>query len=103
MISYDRFVIDVKNNCFDYPSLAKYSAIIESVNYAGIDSVNEIAKYLAHILHESGGFRYKEEIRYAGSINPPEYQGDSSRHNKSYHSRGYILQLQRGIKRHLWQ
>ena len=79
------------SNGFDAPSQEKYNAFIESANYAGIDSVDEIAKYLAHLLHESGGFRHKEEIRYAGSTkNPPEYQGDPSRPNKSYHGRGYI-------------
>ena len=91
MISYDQFVAAVKNNGFESPSLAKYNAFIESANYAGIDSVDELAKYLAHILHESGGFRYKEEIAFAGSThNPPGYTGDPSRPNKSYHGRGYI-------------
>ena len=60
-----------------------------AVTYADIESKDELAKFLAHLLHESGGLRYREELAYAGKTTSP-YEGDTCRPNKSYHGRGYI-------------
>ncbi|XP_046399308.1 endochitinase At2g43610-like [Ischnura elegans] len=53
-------------------------------------SLNELAMFLAQLIHESAGFRYKEEIAYAGRRNHGQYRDHCSLPGKDYHGRGYI-------------
>lgn len=73
MITEAEFRTAVKG-CDGVPS-GKYNAFINSVNYAGISSKRECAMYLANLLHESGGLRYKVEINKTVPV---------------YYGRGYI-------------
>ncbi|XP_046399446.1 chitinase 4-like [Ischnura elegans] len=55
-------------------------------------SLDELAMFLAHLIHESGGFQHTEEEKFAGIRDHREYsvRGDCSQPGKVYHGRGYI-------------
>nr|ALV66651.1 putative endochitinase 2 [Spalangia endius] len=53
-------------------------------------SRGELAMFLAQLIHESGGFQYKEEIAYAGNNHHNAYVDNVGLPGKTYHGRGYI-------------
>ncbi|XP_046398677.1 endochitinase At2g43620-like [Ischnura elegans] len=58
--------------------------------YTSDFSRNELAMFLAQLIHESGGFQFKEEIAYADKRNHGQYRDNHSLPGKDYHGRGYI-------------
>ncbi|KAM0679326.1 hypothetical protein BDAP_000193 [Binucleata daphniae] len=59
----------------------------------GTNNLNEASMLLAHMIHETGGFVYREELF---ALNNPEeakkaYSGEKGLKSKSYHGRGFIM------------
>nr|ALV66650.1 putative endochitinase 1 [Spalangia endius] len=50
----------------------------------------ELAMFLAQLIHESGGFQYKEEIQFVGNNWHTSYKDNVGLPGKTYHGRGYI-------------
>jgi len=88
-ITFTQFQKAVTSNGFSTPTQAQYNAFISQYKSAGgITSNRELAMFLAEILHESGGLRYKSEI----ACTPPNSCGGSYDWNGKYqfYGRGYI-------------
>nr|ALV66659.1 putative endochitinase 1 [Spalangia cameroni] len=65
--------------------------IYEHFNKATISfSREELAMFLAQLIHESGGFQYREEIQYAGNNWHSAYKDNVGLPGKTYHGRGFI-------------
>ncbi|KAI4479712.1 hypothetical protein M0804_010762 [Polistes exclamans] len=82
---------DVKNALEDlgyHPVSSYLKAIVDEANDSFGDK-NEAVMFLAQTAHETGGFRYIEEIAYAGSGRIASEYG-SGAPGKSYHGRGFI-------------
>ena len=96
-VSQGEFNDAVTQNGFPRPSDAQYRGYVDSLSKGGIGNKMEAGMFLAQILHESGGLRYKEEIRCtSGGQSCEEYQtGDwtdcwRSRPGKRFYGRGYL-------------
>lgn len=72
------------NACGYYPDTFPAELLIEKLN--GLNSRNEAAMFLAHVFHESEGFKYKEEINRSNN-----YMSSLGDKDKSYHGRGYMM------------
>ncbi|KAI4495990.1 hypothetical protein M0802_008205 [Mischocyttarus mexicanus] len=71
-----------------YPVPSYVTAIVDEANNV-FDDENEAVMFLAQTAHETGGFRYIEEIDYAGSNQIAAAYGYGAP-GKSYHGRGFI-------------
>lgn len=71
-----------------HPVSSYLNAIVEEANDTFGDK-NEAVMFLAQTAHETGGFRYIEEIAYAGSGRIASEYGTGAP-GKSYHGRGFI-------------
>lgn len=84
-VSWDEFKNAVKKNGFPTPKRDQYDGFVRSLGDAGIKDKREAAMYLAQMIHESGGFRHKENQDYMRHKGSKSY---ADRHR--YHARGYI-------------
>ncbi|KAI4482450.1 hypothetical protein M0802_013693 [Mischocyttarus mexicanus] len=72
-----------------YSPITSYvNAIVDEANNSFADE-NEAVMFLAQTAHETGGFRYIEEIKYADSNRIATEYGTGAP-GKSYHGRGFI-------------
>ncbi|XP_055350780.1 uncharacterized protein LOC129597321 [Paramacrobiotus metropolitanus] len=77
LVSKDEFRQAVTSNGFPQPTDAQYESFAKGAPNGKITSRRELAMFLANILHESGGLRYKKQISPQ-----PEYE--------KYYGRGYM-------------
>ncbi|XP_015189952.1 PREDICTED: acidic endochitinase SP2-like [Polistes dominula] len=70
------------------PKESYLEAIIMETNHS-LSNANEAVMFLAQTAHETGGFRYIEEIAYAGT-DEIAYEYGWGAPGKSYHGRGFI-------------
>ena len=61
LITYHEFKKALTSCGFSAPNESTFHNFMAAVTYADIESKDELAKFLAHLLHESGGLRYREE------------------------------------------
>lgn len=76
------------------PTEDQYNKFSIGLRHSSIDSKREIAMFLAHIIHESGGLVFKQELAALNNPNDSNYdyiQYDRPYANgKRYYGRGYI-------------
>ena len=53
-------------------------------------SIGELAMFLAQLIHESGGFQFKEELAFRNKRNHGEYVDSVGFPGRDYHGRGFI-------------
>ncbi|XP_043497347.1 acidic endochitinase SP2-like [Polistes fuscatus] len=85
---------DVKNalEAVGYHPISAYlTAIVEEANNS-FDDIIEAVMFLAQTTYETDGFRYIEEIAYAGSDKIATEYGEGEP-GKSYHGRGFFQLL----------
>ncbi len=91
LITYEQFKRAVTACGYDVPSKEKYIPFVSRAGKNGkISSKRELAMFLANILHESGGLRYKREIRCEGNGCPGDYRSDGDAPGVYYFGRGFI-------------
>ena len=93
-ITWDEFKDAFTRNRFLVPKRSHYEDFIEGIElYGNVTCKREAAMFLAQLLHESGGLRYKAEIRC--NVNPKNCIADYRTpeldvKGKQYYGRGYI-------------
>lgn len=93
-VTWDEFKDAFTRNRFPAPKRTHYEDFIDGVElYGNVTSKREAAMFLAQLLHESGGLRYKAEIRC--NVNPKSCLMDYRTpgldvKGKQYYGRGYI-------------
>lgn len=86
-ITWDQFSSGLTDNRFPAPSEEQYERFVNTLEYAGITEEREAAMFLAHLIHETGGFRFLGDV-------PPEdaddYKSPIDVPGQRYYARGYI-------------
>lgn len=89
--SFDQFKNAVTSNGYPAPSQDQYNTFARLyADKGGITSKRELAMFLAEILHESGGLRYKKELACEHTGCPGSYVAGGEPAGKHYYGRGYI-------------
>ena len=86
-ITTDEFNAAVRACGFRAPSADVADHLINSTRHF---SRGELAMFLAQLIHESGGFQFKEELAYKNKPNHGKYVDKVGLPGKDYHGRGYI-------------
>lgn len=93
-ISWFEFKNAFLTNGFDSPGMGNFHKFKkEAFRLGGIESKREAAMFLAQIIHESGGLRFKEEERCKLNITACMNDYKDTKHDvkgKLYYGRGYI-------------
>lgn len=82
-------MMKVLKECNFSPSEEHVNAVLEGVNKNFKDKAMA-AQFLAQIAHESGGYKYDEEIACAGNKCPGQYGSDQGAPGKQYYGRGFM-------------
>ncbi|RWS11900.1 hypothetical protein B4U79_02455, partial [Dinothrombium tinctorium] len=81
----------IEANGYPVPKQEQYKSMVSQARSAGgIASKQELAMFLAQILHESGGLIYKKEIACARTGCPGVYDNGVGYPRRNYYGRGYI-------------
>lgn len=88
--SKSEFIEAVTRNGYPAPTDAQYKSFVKGLTSKTFSTKREVAMFLAQLLHESGGLRYKIEERCINSHCPGEYVSPGDKPNKHYYGRGYI-------------
>ena len=88
--SKEEFVKALTDNHYDPPTDEQYRAFVKGLDSSTFSNKREVAMFLAQIMHESGGLKFKEEIRCMHSGCPGEYETGEGVPGKRYFGRGYM-------------
>ena len=88
--SKEEFVKALTDNHYDPPTDEQYRAFVKGLDSSTFSNKREVAMFLAQIMHESGGLKFKEEIRCMHNGCPGEYETGEGVPGKRYFGRGYI-------------
>ncbi|RWS26331.1 hypothetical protein B4U80_05562 [Leptotrombidium deliense] len=90
-MNFQEFQKAVVDCGYDTPTQVQYKALISQATSKGaITSKRELAMFLAQILWESGGLKYKKEIACEATGCPGVYDSSVGVPGKNYYGRGYI-------------
>jgi len=86
----DEFRAAVTANGYGVPRQDQYNAFIKRMPNGGITTKQEASIFLAQILWESGGLKYKRELQCVKTGCPGKYDSSVGIPGKNYYGRGYI-------------
>ncbi|KAJ6223456.1 hypothetical protein RDWZM_002001 [Blomia tropicalis] len=90
LVSWDEFLHAITSNGYPTPRRDQYNAFVHRLPTGSINNKVEAAMFLAQILWESGGLRYKRELICIKTGCPGVYDSSVGIPGKNYYGRGYI-------------
>jgi hypothetical protein len=88
LISQDEFNEAFTSCGYDKPSANHYKYFIEFMPLGKISSKREVAMFLAQVMHESGGLKFKVEQNWQDKVH--NYGRSKDYPENLYYGRGYI-------------
>ena len=85
-VDQSTFIKAFENNGYDAPNDTQYYYFKNGISFGGFTTKRELAMFVAQIMHESGGLKYKEELACVG--NKCSQYGVLN--GKQFYGRGYI-------------
>ena len=90
LVSWEEFTHAITSSGYPAPKRNQYDAFIHRLPAGQINNKVEAAMFLAQILWESGGLRYKRELICIKTGCPGVYDHSVGVPGKNYYGRGYI-------------
>ncbi|RWS21035.1 chitinase 4-like protein [Leptotrombidium deliense] len=89
-ITIDEFKRTATANGYPAPRDAQYNAMCSQIGIGSIGTKQELAMFIAHVVHETGGYQFKEELICLKQDCREVYDHSVGIPGKSYHGRGYL-------------
>lgn len=90
LVSWDEFHNALTSSGYGMPHQDQYNAFANRLGTGDIHNKVEAAMFLAQIIWESGGLKYKRELICVQSGCPGRYDSSVGVKGKNYYGRGYI-------------
>jgi hypothetical protein len=87
-LSQDEFNEAFTSSNYEQPSFNDYKYVKEFIPLGKISSKRELAMFLAQVMHESGGLKFKAEQNW--EQNAHEYERSTEYPDNVYYGRGYL-------------